>query len=262
MSEATIGYSAHGGVARIVLDQPAKLNAMSFDMWQALPTAIATALDDPAIRVITLEGAGDRAFCAGADISQFGERRTGEDAAATYNRAVTAGYAAVADATKPTVALIRGICYGGGMALAMNCDLRIAATGARFRIPAGRLGLGYGYDAVMRLVRRLGPGPVAEILFTARTLSAEDARGCGVLQQLYPAESFATDAAAYVQMIAENAPLTLAAIKRTLLDWDRPETQRDPAAVAAMVARCFQSEDYKEGQAAFKAKRTPIFTGR
>jgi enoyl-CoA hydratase/carnithine racemase len=262
MSEARIGYSAQGAVARIVLDQPAKHNAMSFAMWEGLGDAVAQAEGDPAVRVITVAGAGDRAFCAGADISQFGERRTGTEAVAAYDRAVNAGYRALAEATKPTVALIRGICFGGGMALAMSCDLRIAAAGSRFRIPAGRLGLGYGYDAVMRLVRRLGPGAVAEILFTARILTADEARGCGVLQQIFPAESFDADADAYVGMIAENAPLTLTAVKRTLLDWDKPEAARDPAAVAAMVAACFASEDYKEGQAAFKARRTPVFHGR
>jgi len=262
MSEARIGYSAQGGVARIVLDQVAKHNAMSFSMWSDLPGAVNQALADPDVRVITVEGAGEKAFCAGADISQFGEQRSGPDAVAAYNNAVNAGYMALTEATKPTVAIIRGICFGGGMALAMSCDLRIAATGSRYRIPAGRLGLGYGYDAVMRLVRRLGPGPVAEILFTAKILTAEEARGYGVLQQLYPAESFAAEAAAYVGLIAENAPLTLAAVKRTLLDVDRPEAERDPAAVAAMVAACYASADYQEGQAAFKAKRTPVFTGR
>jgi enoyl-CoA hydratase/carnithine racemase len=262
MSDAKILYSAQGGVGRIVLHQPAKLNAMSYEMWCGLPEAMGQALADPDVRVVTVEGAGDRAFCAGADISQFGEKRTGGDAVKEYDRASDAGYRALSEATKPTVAIINGICFGGGMALAMSCDLRIASAGSRFRVPAGRLGLGYGYDAIMRLLRRLGPGPTAEILFTARILSAEDAKGCGVLQQIYPAESFAADAAAYVGMIAENAPLTLSAVKRTLLDWDLPEADRDPAPVAAIVAACFASEDYKEGQAAFKARRTPVFKGR
>ena len=262
MSDGRIGYSAAGGVGRIVLDQPAKLNAMSFEMWRALPGAVAAAVADPAVRVITVTGAGERAFCAGADISQFGAQRTGDAAVAAYGEAVSAGSMALAEAAKPTVALIRGICYGGGMALALSCDLRVAAAGSRFRIPAGRLGLGYAYDGVLRLVRRLGPGAVADIMFTARSLTAEEARGCGALQQVYPAEAFEADAAAYVQLIAENAPLTLAAIKRTLLDWDRPEGERDPAVVAAMVEACFKSADYQEGQAAFKAKRIPVFTGR
>lgn len=262
MADARIDYGAEGGVARIVLHQPAKFNAMSFEMWRQLPDAVARAIADPAVRVITVEGAGERAFCAGADISQFGELRSGPDAVASYDHVVDAGSRALSQAAKPTVAIIRGICFGGGMALAMSCDLRVAAAGSRFRIPAGRLGLGYGYEAVMQLVRRLGPGAVAEILFTARILSAQEALACGVLQQLFPAESFAAEAAAYVGMIAENAPMTLAAVKRTLLDWDRPAAEQDPAAVAAMVTACFESADYREGQAAFKAKRPPVFTGR
>ncbi len=262
MSDAEIGYSAEAGVARIVLHQPAKMNAMTLDMWRTLPEAMARANDDPAVRVITIQGAGDRAFCAGADISQFGDIRSSLDDVRAYDEASDAAYLALASAGKPTVAVIHGICFGGGMALAMCCDLRVASAGSRFRVPAGRLGLGYGYDPVMALLRRLGPGATADIMFTARILSTADALTCGVLQQVFPAESFAADAAGYVGMIAENAPLTLAAIKRTLLDWDLPEAQRNPAAVAEMVAKCFASDDYKEGQAAFKARRTPVFTGR
>ena len=262
MTDARIDYAATDGVARIVLHQPAKMNAMSFDMWRGLPDAVARGVADQAVRVITVEGAGDRAFCAGADISQFGEQRSGEDAVRAYDAASDAAYSALATATKPTVAVIRGICFGGGMALAMNCDLRIARAGSRFRVPAGRLGLGYGYEPVMKLLRRLGPGPTAEIMFTAAILSGEEAKGCGVLQRLFPADSFEADVTAYIGMIAENAPLTLAAIKRTILDWDKPETDRDPATVAAMVAACFASEDYKEGRAAFAEKRVPQFRGR
>ena len=262
MSEARIRYSAENGVARIVLDQLAKHNAMSFSMWSALPGAVDQALADPSVRVITVEGAGEKAFCSGADISQFGEQRSGPDAVKAYSDAVNGGYRALSEATKPTVAVIRGICFGGGMALAMCCDLRIAATGSRYRIPAGRLGLGYGYDAVMQLVRRLGPSAVAEILFTAKIFTAEEAQRLGVLQRLYPAEEFDAEVAAYIGLIAENAPLTLAAVKRTLLDVDVPEAERNPAAVAAIVAACYASEDYQEGQAAFKEKRTPRFIGR
>ena len=262
MSRAIVGYEAEHGVGRIVLDQVAKHNAITLSMWSSLPALVSQADADPSVRVITLSGAGDKAFCAGADISEFAGRRSAQAGVDAYGAAVAAGYRAVQQASKPTVALMRGICFGGGLALAMNCDIRLGATGARFRIPAGRLGLGYDYGSVLHLIHRLGPGAVADILFSARTLTAEDAHACGILQRLFDAETFDTDAAAYVTAIADNAPLTLAAIKRALLEAARPEAERDPAAVHAMVQACFASTDYQEGQAAFKAKRCPAFTGR
>ena len=262
MSEGQIRVSFDGAICRIVLDQPSKMNAMNFDMWSGLPDAIKRAEAEPGIRVITVEGAGDRAFCAGADISQFGDKRTGQDATRAYDAAVSAGMDALFNASKPTVAIIRGICFGGGLMLALACDIRLARGDSRFRLPAARLGLGYGASNVQLMVQRLGISAAADILLTARILDAQDAQRVSIATGVWPVETFAAESADYVGKIAANAPLTLAAIKRGLVELSRPENERNLAAVNTLVEHCFASEDYREGQAAFREKRDPVFKGR
>lgn len=262
MESPTVRYSVEKGLARLVLDQPAKMNAMTFDMWSMVPDLIARAEADPAVRAITLEGAGEKAFCAGADISQFGAKRTGEEAVRAYDKAVAGGMAAVQNAAKPTIAIVRGICFGGGFALAMCCDLRFATSDSRFRIPAARLGLGYGYDNIRMLVAKLGMGAVADILISARILNASDAERLGAVNRTVPRETFETEVAAYLAGVAGNAPLTLRAIKGALVELSKLEADRDSGRVERLVAACFGSEDYKEGQKAFLEKRDPLFQGR
>lgn len=261
MAQATIHYEAAGGIARLTIDHQARMNAMTFDMWSSVPELIRRAEDDRSVRVIVLQGAGGKAFCAGADISQFGERRTGEDGVKSYDKAVAAGMKAVHDAAKPTVAVIHGICFGGGCALALTCDIRFATDDARFRVPAARLGLGYGFSNLRMMVKKLGVGPVADIMISARVLDAAEGQRLGVINHAWPREAFETEVQAYLATVAANAPLTLAAIKRALVELARPEAEQDAAAVEALIARCFDSADYKEGQKAFLEKRLPHFIG-
>jgi enoyl-CoA hydratase/carnithine racemase len=256
-----IRYDVAHGVATLTIDQPAKMNAMTFEMWSSLPVLIGQAEADDGVRVIAVTGAGDRAFCAGADISQFGAKRSDPADVLAYNAAVAAADAALVRAAKPTVAVVSGICFGGGMGIAMCCDLRIAASDSRFRIPAARLGLGYGYASIDRMVRKLGMGPVADLLFSARTIDATEAGRLGIVNQVFDRDSFRTEAADYLARIAGNAPLTLRAIKRALTEIARPEAERDVGAVDALVEACFGSADYREGQQAFREKRDPVFTG-
>jgi enoyl-CoA hydratase/carnithine racemase len=230
-------------------------------MWRAIPALVRQAEADIAVRAIAVTGSGDRAFSAGADISQFGEQRTAGEAAEAYEVAVADANAALAGAAKPTVALIRGICFGGGLALAMCCDMRLARADARFRIPAARLGLGYAFGNVRALVRRIGIDAAGELLFTAQIFDAAGALRLGVATRVLPADSFEADSEAFLAGLAENAPLTLMAVKRALIELSRPEAEQDGAAVDALVARCFASADYIEGQAAFAEKRTPRFRG-
>lgn len=256
-----IGYEVSGGLARLVIDQPGKLNAMSFDMWTALPGRVREAEADPAVRAIVLEGQGPRAFCAGADISQFNDKRSDEAAVAAYETAVSAGLAALSSGTKPTVALIRGICFGGGLALALSCDLRLASGDARFRVPAARLGLGYAYANVEMMVSRLGPGATADILLTARILDAAEGLRLGVATRVWPVEAFEAGSSAALAEIAANAPLTLMAVKAALREMARPIGSRDVERVDRAVADCFASADYAEGRRAFAEKRAPVFRG-
>ncbi len=261
MTQPSVRYETANGIATLTIDQQSKMNAMTFDMWSSVPGLVKRAEDDRSVRVIVVTGAGDKAFCAGADISQFGEKRTGEEAVRAYDRAVAAGMAAIHDAAKPTVAVIRGICFGGGCALALTCDLRFATSDSRFRVPAARLGLGYGFSSVKMMIEKIGMAAVADILLSARILNSDDGERSGVIHRAWPRESFETEVHAYLATVAANAPLTLAAIKRSLVELSKPEAGQDAAAVDALVAKCFDSADYREGQKAFLEKRLPNFRG-
>ncbi|WP_406855729.1 enoyl-CoA hydratase [Alsobacter sp. KACC 23698] len=261
MEEPTIRYQVRAGVAELSIDNPARRNAMTIRMWRLLPELVTEAENDREVRVILLTGAGDRAFCAGADISQFGEARDTEAGVVAYDDAVARGDAALMNVSKPTVAAIRGACFGGGMGLAMACDLRFAAAGSRFRVPAARLGLGYSLEGVRTLVQKVGFTVACDILLSARIVDADEAAQLRIVNQVWPEERFDDELAGRLAMIAGNAPLTLRAAKRALAELGRPETQQDPQAVADLVEACFRSADYREGQAAFREKREPVFRG-
>lgn len=261
MSTSGVRYETQAGIARLVLDQPARLNAMTYEMWASLPGLVAQAEADDGVRAIVVTGEGERAFCAGADISQFGDIRDGEAATRAYDQVYLQGCAALSASLKPTIAVIRGICFGGGFGLAMSCDIRLARADSRFRVPAARLGLGYAYEGVRALVSKLGFGPASDLLLSARILDSEEALRMGIATMLWDTESFEAQAQAYLAGIAVNAPLTLHALKRALVELARPEADRDIGAVEAAVAACFGSADYKEGQRAFKEKREPAFIG-
>lgn len=254
-----IDLRKQGHAATITIDNERRRNAVGLAMWQAIPERIAEASTDPDIRVVVLEGAGELAFSAGADISEFATVRSSPQDVAAYEHAVEAALEAVSTCPKPTIAAIRGICFGGGFELALACDLRIAAEGSTFRMPGTRLGLGYAYSAVEMFVARLGQAATAEILFTGEAFDAAAAMRLAIVQQVHSAETFGAARDALVETIASNAPLTLIAAKRALIELSRPLGERDKAAVDALVAACFASLDYAEGRAAFAAKRPPHF---
>ena len=184
--------SSEGPVGRLVLNNPERLNALSFDMWEGIPAALARLAADPALRVVILSGAGEKAFAAGADISQF---ESGYADAATVVRAneiIEEAFLAIERCPVPTIAEIRGYCIGGGMAIALCCDLRIAAEGARFGIPPARLGLGYDHMSVRRVIEAVGPSAAKEILFTGRQFSTAEAEGMGLVNRVVPAPDLGT----------------------------------------------------------------------
>jgi enoyl-CoA hydratase/carnithine racemase len=256
-----IRYDVRDGIAQLTIDNEARRNAMSLEMWRSLPACVARADADRTVRAIVLRGAGRKAFCAGADISQFGEARSSEAGVAAYDAAVQAGSGALVRAAKPSIAVIEGVCFGGGMGLAMACDIRLAASDARFRIPAARLGLGYGYEGVRTLVQRVGHAVAADLLVSARILDAPEAERLAIVNRVWPEACFEAAVSAYLADVAANAPLTLVAAKRALAELARPEAEREPEAVGTLVAACFRSADYREGQAAFREKRIPVFRG-
>ena len=257
----TIAYTVENGLARLEISQPQRLNAMSLDMWRCLPGLIARAEADPKVRALVLAGSGTRAFCAGADISRFATERSGAAAVIAYDGCVERAETALAEAAKPTIALLRGICFGGGVGLALACDLRLADEAATFCVPAAKLGIGYAPHGVARCVRRLGYGATADIFFTARVFSAPQALAIGLATRVFPVAGFAAEADAYLAAIVANAPLSLRAVKSALVELEKPETQRDFAGAEAIIATCYDSADYAEGQAAFAQKRPPQFQG-
>lgn len=251
-----------GAVGWILFSNPAKFNAMSYDMWRALPEQLSAFESDETVRAIVLAGDGEKAFVSGADISQFEKNRATADAQATYNRAVDEAYFAPVRCSKPVIAAIRGICMGGGLGLASSCDVRIAADDARFRMPAARMGLGYGFSGLKRLVSLIGPENTSDIFFSARTFDAADAIRMGFVSRVVPAAELHQQAQAYAELVAENAPLTISAAKRAIVEALKDEGERDLDSVTDAIAACFASGDFREGRTAFMEKRKPQFKGR
>jgi len=258
---AELIVTRQGPVATIAFSNLKKFNAVTLDMWEAFPKHMQTLDADPSVRVIVVTGDGDKAFISGADISQFESARASEEAQARYNIAVENGYQAPVLCKKPVIAKIRGICMGGGLGLAAACDVRIASEGAVFRMPAGRMGLGYNFVGMKRFVDVIGPMNAADIFFTARKFDSADALRMGFITRIVPLTNFDAEIDAYCALVAENAPLTLAAAKRAIREVNTDPAERDLKTLSGMIAACFASADYKEGRTAFMEKRTPQFRG-
>jgi enoyl-CoA hydratase len=251
-----------GHIGWITFNNPARRNAMSLDMWAAVPVILDQFEKDPNVRVVVLKGAGDAAFVSGADISQFEQLRASAEANKEYDKTADGAGGRLHGFGKPVVAMIRGWCMGGGVAIALGCDLRIASEGAKFGIPAARLGVSYRWRAIKRLVEVVGPAYAKEIFFTARHFSAAEAERMGLVNRVLPEAELEPFVRDYCRMIAENAPLTIAAAKGVINELGKPGPEIDAAYCETLIARCFASEDYVEGRRAFMEKRKPVFAGK
>jgi enoyl-CoA hydratase/carnithine racemase len=249
------------GIGWMTYNNPARLNAMSYDMQIAVPRILEAFAEDPEVHVIVVRGAGDRAFVSGADISEFSEKRTTVAARADYDEALARAWGSWRLINTPIIAMIRGYCIGGGLLTAMKTDIRIAAEGSEFGVPAAKLGLGYAYGGVEELMALVGPAWAAEILFSARRLRADEALRIGLVNRVVPVDELEAAVRELAATIAGNAPLTVKACKAAIREAQREPSARDLDAVERMVEACFRSEDYLEGQAAFAEKRAPRFRG-
>jgi enoyl-CoA hydratase/carnithine racemase len=255
-----VGVTVAGGIATVVLSQPERRNAMSLAMWDQLGAVVRRLDADSGVRVTILRGAGAAAFSAGADISEFEQHRSTPEKALAYNRRVAAAAAALIQFRKPLLAMIYGFCVGGGLEMALSCDLRVASDQAVFGIPAARLGISYGHEDIKRLVDLVGPANARYIFFTGDPrIPAERALQMGLVNEIVPTERLEARVAELAAQIADNAPSSLLWAKRGIED-----VLRDPSLASVLnsdeeAAQLFGTADFKEGVAAFLEKRKPRF---
>ena len=251
-----------GPIATLVLNRPRMRNAINLAMWADIARLTQGFGKDDSVRAVVYRGAGTEAFASGADISEFPASRKDAETAQRYNATTAAAYAAVRECAKPTVALIHGFCMGGAVGLAMACDLRFAAEGSKFGIPAARLSIVYPSEAIAQLVDLVGPAYAKDILFSARTVSDREALAIGLIQRLVPAADLEATTYDYLRLVADNAPLSVRGSKVTIQAYLAGFTDDSRARLRALSMEAASSEDYREGTRAFLEKRRPTFQVR
>jgi enoyl-CoA hydratase len=262
LADGKILAKKNGPIGHLVFNNPEKRNAFSLEMSLAAADVIEDFLADDAIRVIVLSGAGNKAFVSGGDISKFEQARATKEQVANYTKTGERFRNVLKNSAKPTIAMIRGYCLGGGMAIALNCDLRMCTEDSSFGIPAAKLGIGYGSDRLGLLVDLVGPSAAKDLLFTGRRCNAQEALRLGIVNYVLPAGDLEEFVGSYANNLAGNAPLSIVAAKRVIDEHVKDSNKRDTALTDKVISDCFASQDYVEGRRAFMEKRKPVFTGK
>jgi enoyl-CoA hydratase len=250
------------GIGWVIINNPEKRNAMSIEMYEAMAAALKSYATDPEVRVVILKGEGGKSFISGADISQFKERRSTLEQVRAGEAISEANNKALRECPKPTIAMIRGFCMGGGLGTAIVCDIRIASDDSQFGVPAAKLGVGYRFNGIRRLTEVVGPQFTAEIFYTGRRFSAQEAYDMGLINRMVPAADLEKYVMDFATTLANNAPLTLKAVKQCLIELKKDPADRDLDLCQKVVEDCFASQDYIEGRNAFMEKRKPAFKGK
>lgn len=252
----------NGAVLEIVFNNPERHNALSVEMWSAIPALLKQAEADSAVRLILFRGSGTRAFVSGADISQFKDHRATKEAVDRYEVMAENGLQSILNCDKPTIAAIRGYCFGAGVNIAASCDIRLAARTATFCVPAAKLGLGYRLTAMQNLIHLIGVAATKDLFYTARRVTTPIAHQFGLVTAWAEDEAFDPLVQTYCDQISENAPLTIRTAKRIARELTKAPDGADLQGARGWIRECFESRDYTEGRTAFMEKRKPVFTGR
>jgi enoyl-CoA hydratase len=258
----TLLVEKRGAVGWIVFNQPEKKNAINDAMWRGIPEAMRRFDRDAEVRCIAFRGAGTEAFAAGADISEFEKIRSRRSAVADYDDLLDRVLHSIQDSRKPSLAMIHGFCLGGGLEIALACDLRYSGGSGQFGIPAARLGLAYNVEGHKRLLETVGHARAREIMFLGRRYNAAEALAMGLIHAVLPDGDLQSFIDKTIQILCENAPLAIANSKTILEEYVKSSGKPDAKAMKAAMARCAKSADYQEGRRAFMEKRRPRFTGK
>jgi len=251
-----------GAVGWIVFNQPAKRNAINGAMWRGIPQAMAQYDADPDVRCIAFRGAGTEAFASGADISEFEEIRAQKSSVAEYDGLLDQVLHSIQDSRKPSVAMIYGFCMGGGLEVALACDLRYCGRSAQFGIPAAKLGLAYNVEGHKRLIETVGHARAREIMLLGRRYNAEEGFAMGLVNQVFHDAELDSAVGGIITQLCENAPLSIANSKTIVEEYVKASGAPDEANMTAAIERCAKSGDYQEGRRAFMEKRKPLFKGK
>jgi enoyl-CoA hydratase len=262
MSAGKLTVEKRGAVGWIVFDSPARRNAINGAMWRGIPPAMACFDADEEVRCVVFRGAGTQAFAAGADISEFEKNRAERAAVAAYDGLLDQVLHAIQGSRKPSVAMIHGFCMGGGVEVALACDLRYCGRSAQFAIPAAKLGLAYNIEGHKRLIETVGHARAREIMYLGRRYSAEEGLRMGLVHEVFPDPDLEASVEQILKNIEENAPLSIANTKTIIEEFVKSSGAPDVALMRAAMARCAKSADYEEGRKAFMEKRKPQFKGK